>query len=289
MCGGHLVPEQHIPSKYVPPRYTGGTSYREHVRTVYFDDPRYEHQKQLAMRRTQEQVQETDANMVRLNQQIQEKNERVAEALTELTGQQFDASPTSWWDWWSNYLNRHPDIAASGVRGEFSAALLNQDVRGLARGALVWTRHGKHPVEEILPGDFVLSQHPRTGELAFRVVLAIRAIPEIEVRKIQLRETTIHASPDHVTWIAGRGWQKVSNLAQGERLHGVSSEPKVENVSEVYGLDGYDIVVDEFSTLFVGEQGVLVHDATSIRPAHMALPGFSAAAVAQAARRIATP
>jgi hypothetical protein len=159
----------------------------------------------------------------------------------------------------------------------------------LARGTWVWTQQGKRAVETILPGDFVLSQNPFTGELAHKVVLAIQAPRQIEVRKIEFNGRAMHFAPGHVVWAAGPGWQKVSNLAAGQRLHGVNNEPQIKEIREVFGLDGYDIVVEEFSTLFVGEQGVLVHDATLIRPTHTALPGFSPAAVAEAVHLAAVP
>jgi len=284
MCGGHMVPERHVRSKYVEPKYSGGVPYQAHVRTAYFEDPRYERQKQLTYRQSKSNSVQSDARLAQLNERIQQKNERIAEVLTEVTGEKLGTAPRIWWNWWSDYLDRHPDLAALGMRKNFNTRLLNQDTRGLARGALVWTLRGKRPVETILPGDFVLSQNPHTGELTHKVVLAIQATPEMEVRKIELNDSTFHTSPGHVVWVAGHGWQKVSTLANGNQLHGVSEELRVNDVQEIYGLDGYDIVVEGFSTLFVGEQGVLVHDATTIRPAHTALPGFSAAAVAEAAQ-----
>ncbi|MCH8840140.1 MAG: hypothetical protein IH831_05590 [Planctomycetes bacterium] len=289
MCGGYLVPERHIPRRYVAPRYSGGVLYREHVSTAYFDDPGYEKNKQLTLQYSKSQAIQSDARLVQLNERIQQKNERIAEVMAELTGERFGADPKRWWNWWSDYLDRHPDMAAMGLRQDFNTALLNQEPRGLARGAWVWTQQGKRAVETILPGDFVLSQNPYTGELAHKVVLAIQAPRQIEVRKIEFNGRAMHFAPGHVVWAAGLGWQKVSNLAAGQRLHGVNNEPKIEEIREGFGLDGYDIVVEGFSTLFVGEQGVLVHDATLIRPTHTALPGFSPAAVAEAAHLAAVP
>ena len=289
MCNGHLVPEKHIPSRYVSPKYSGGTPYRAHVSTAYFEDPRYEKNKQFTLEYAKSRAIQSDTRLIQLNKRIQQKNERIVEVMAELTGERFGADPKRWWNWWSNYLDRHPDMAAMGLRQDFNTALLNQEPRGLARGTWVWTRQGKRAVETILPGDFVLSQNPFTGELAHKVVLAIQAPRQIEVREIEFNGRAMHFAPGHVVWAAGPGWQKVSNLAAGQRLHGVNNEPQIKEIREVFGLDGYDIVVEGFSTLFVGEQGVLVHDATLIRPTHTALPGFSPAAVAEAVHLAAVP
>lgn len=60
-------------------------------------------------------------------------------------------------------------------------------------------------------------------------------------------------------------------------------------VAESYPIDTYDLIVDDFHTYFVGKQGTLSHDATPVGRTFVALPGFSPAAVANAARLAVAP
>ena len=95
-------------------------------------------------------------------------------------------------------------------------------------------------------------------------------------------ETELHCAPGHVVWATGTGWQRISKLSLGQSLHGTTTEAQVTGVGAAFKIDSYDLTVDGFHTFFVGVQGLLVHDSTPIAPAHVALPGFSPAAVANA-------
>lgn len=284
MCNGHLMPAARIPARYVQPRYSAERTDYEQVGTIHADDPYFESNKRHTVERSQRRAQETARELTQKNQQIHQRNEHLVEVLTELTGERFEASPKSWWNWWGEYLDRHPDVAATGMRQELNRALLNQDSRGLARGTWVWTRQGLRAVELLRPGDYVLAQHPTSGELAYQVILAVRAPVQITVNKIDLGEDALHCAPGHVVWVSGLGWQRVLALDINQHLHGVRDESKITAVGEAFSIDSYDLVVDGFHTFFIGQPGILVHDATPIRPAFDALPGFSPAAVADAAR-----
>jgi hypothetical protein len=195
------------------------------------------------------------------------------------------AFPQSWWNWRSDYLDKHPGAATQGTRRQLNAALLNQAPRGLARGTSVWTRQGKIPIEQVLPGDYVLAQDPRTGELAYQAVLALTSPRTLQVSKLSVGGAELFCSPGQVAWIAGAGWQRVSQLTPGQALHGVTQADRLARVNPSFEIECYDLVVEEFHTFFAGEQGLLVHEATPIAPAHVALPGLSPAAVATAVER----
>ncbi len=275
-----LMIEETIPGYTIPTR----DNY-ERIGTVIGDeDPNYTARKNRVATASQADAQREDQALRQRNQAITAQNERIGQVLVEVTGEKLKAFPKSWWNWWSNYLDQHPDLAASGARQQFNAALLNQHLRGLARGTLVWTHQGKQAVETVRPGDYVLSQAPQTGELAYKLVLAIGNPREIPVSKIHMGETSLHSAPGHVIWATGLGWQRVSKLTQGQPLHGLHQEPTVGQVEDAFTIDSYDLVIDDFHTLFVGQHGLLVHDATPIQPAYVALPGFSAGAVSSAVR-----
>jgi len=85
-------------------------------------------------------------------------------------------------------------------------------------------------------------------------------------------------------------------LAARKELRGVREPAAVpalldefaeEGTTEEQTIDCYDLIVDGFHTYFVGESGILAHDATPIKPTYVALPGISPAGVANAVRLVA--
>ncbi|MEM8944073.1 MAG: hypothetical protein AAGD11_02740 [Planctomycetota bacterium] len=275
--GDQYVRKETIPgytiAGYHTVRFTG---YR------YLETSNFVGRMQAATEESRLATQNVERQLEAHNQAIAANNQRVAEVLTEVTGETLSAFPKSWWNWWGTYLDAHPDIGTSGTRQQLNAALLNQQPRGLARGTWVWTRRGKRPIEQVRPGDFVLSQDTKTGELAYQLVLAIAAPRSLAVSKVEVDETELHCAPGHVVWSTGAGWQRVSKLNTNQSLHGLAAESPINDVVDAFEIDSYDLIVDGFHTFFAGERGVLVHDGTPIAPTHVALPGFSPAAVATA-------
>ncbi len=277
--GAEYLKEVTTPDVEVPGGYSktfAGYSYAE--------DPTLVAKQQAARGKLRQQALQAQRALQEHNRATLFQNERIAAVLSEVTGETLTAYPKSWWNWWSDYLDSHPGMATVGTRQQLNRALLNQESRGLARGTWVWTRQGQRAVETVRPGHFVLAQDPRTGELAYQVVLALTTPRQMTVSKVEFNETELHCSPGHVVWATGNGWQRVSKLTSGQSLHGVNAEDHVGHVDTAFDIDSYDLIVDGFHTFFVGEQGLLVHDATPIGPSHVALPGFSSAAVAEAVK-----
>lgn len=266
-----------LPDLKVPARYKA-----EYAGTAYFEDPEYAQRQERARQKLVAEAKRAEAAWVERNQNIEQRNERIAEVLTDVTGKRLSAFPKSWWNWWGNYLEQNPDVGTVGTRQQLNFALLNQQQRGLARGTWVWTREGKKPIETVRPGDYVLAQNPDTGELTHKVVLALATPQQMPVSRVAIDASELHCAASHVIWAVGAGWQRVSKLAAGQSLHGALDSFVVASVKETFSIDSYDLIVDDFHTFFVGEQGLLVHDATPIGPAPVALPGFSPAAVADA-------
>jgi len=120
------------------------------------------------------------------------------------------------------------------------------------------------------------------------MVLALATPQRMAVSKVDVSGAELHCAPGHVVWATGTGWQRISKLTSGQSLHGVATEARVEQVNKAFEIDSYDLIVDGFPTFFVGEHGLLVHDATPIGSAPVALPGFSPAAVADAVKWVAS-
>lgn len=280
-CGGRTIPGYTRPAKYVPAVYREAYTVNQHVGTSYRQDPAYDASRRQTLEHSQADAMDVQSHVAEKNKTRQQKNERVAEVLAKVTGETLAAFPKSWWNWWKNYLEDNPG-AAQGARQQLSMTLLNKDPRGLARGTWVWTGSGLQKIEQIMPGDYVLSQDPETGELAYQLVLAIAWPQELPVNRVDLADSSIHCAKGHVIWQAGKGWKRLGKLEPKQMLHAVKNEPKVEQIDEVFSIDCYDLIVDKSHTFFVGEEGVLVHDGTPVAPSYAALPGFSPAAVAHA-------
>ncbi len=62
-------------------------------------------------------------------------------------------------------------------------------------------------------------------------------------------------------------------------IHGVESATRIETLLPVEEEETYNLVVADFSTYFVGQQGILVHDNTPRRPTQAVVPGFTAAQI----------
>jgi hypothetical protein len=62
-------------------------------------------------------------------------------------------------------------------------------------------------------------------------------------------------------------------LGDSASLHGVNGGTRVRGVEEAKNAEAYNLVVADFSTYFVGETGVLVHDNTFRKPTQAIVPG----------------
>jgi hypothetical protein len=68
-------------------------------------------------------------------------------------------------------------------------------------------------------------------------------------------------------------------LAVGKTLHALSGGVKVESIEKQAEADqlpaefAYNLIVDDFHTFFVGDQGLLVHDNTPREPTAALVPG----------------
>ena len=284
-CGRvNFVPPHYQPARHVPALYSSSGYKRTYLGDYYEKNPQYIRNRNLVSQGSAQKAETVQRQVQVTNQEILQNNERIVGLLTEVTGKTLDTYPKSWWNWWSDYLDQNPDIATSGARQQLNMTLLNHESRGLARGTWVWTLSGKESIETIRPGDYVLSQNAATGELAFKVVLLVNSLPTIAVSQYSFPKGTLHSTPGHVVWASGAGWQRTGKVQFDTSLHGVYSEMQLIEVGEEFHIDCYDLVVADNHTYFAGDVGILVHDATPVKPTYEALPGFSPAVVADAIR-----
>jgi hypothetical protein len=145
----------------------------------------------------------------------------------------------------------------------------------LVAGTPVWTIAGPTPVEQLQPGDMVLSQHPETGELAYQPVLRTTVRPRGKVIRIIAEGETIAASGGHLFWVAGEGWVKARHLEAGQELHGCDGPVGVSGVEPGDETETYNLEVADFNSYFVGATKILCHDNTIRRPTTTIVPGLA--------------
>jgi hypothetical protein len=93
--------------------------------------------------------------------------------------------------------------------------------------------------------------------------------------KITVDGEDIVSTLGHPMWVARKRWQMAKHLEPGDRLHGVSGVLTVEAVDGLVPMNvAHNLVVADWATYFVGEQGVLVHDNTYRAPTRALIPGL---------------
>jgi hypothetical protein len=209
------------------------------------------------------------------NAYAEEINKRVTDALSRATGVDLEANPRAcqrWWkDYWYDYYEiekptetecQRPVYALNSYR--YTAAF------SCFQGSTpVWTLTGPVPIQQIRPGDRVLSQNPSSGELAYKTVLAVTTAKPAPMIRLTLGAENIVATRGHPFWVVGERWKMAKHLEVGTRLHSPSGAVPVDAVQAVPVEEAssgytYNLIVDDFHTYFVGERRVLVHHLTML-------------------------
>jgi hypothetical protein len=220
-------------------------------------------------------------------------NELIYPTLIVTTGQELGTDPRDWWNWW----DEHNEYYVDGPRPVHEYSYYDYDSyfygrpeweiepppppppgrrSCFAKGTLVWTKTGRRPIESIRLGELVLSQSVDTGELSYKPVIGATVRPPSEMRKLAVGKEQIATTLGHPFWVAGAGWRMAKELGEGDVLHGVKVPARITEFEPAETAVAFNLVVADFSTYFVGESGVLVHDNTPTRPTAAIVPGVSA-------------
>jgi hypothetical protein len=119
----------------------------------------------------------------------------------------------------------------------------------------------------------VLAQDVDTGELAYKPVIGRTVRPPSGIVKISVGGEEILATRGHPFWVAGAGWRMAKEIEGGAILHGITCAPRIEAVEPAIDAEAFNLIVADFSTYFVGESGLLVHDNTPRKPTRATAPG----------------
>ncbi|MCA9258405.1 MAG: hypothetical protein KDA61_04350 [Planctomycetales bacterium] len=242
------------------------------------------------LRRAQQKAERIRGDVAAYNQDVERRNQRVLDALRVITGEVDLAEPAQWWTAWQeynelnvSYLRQTYDTEESYYVDTFvdappvatSLSTVRPSCECFAPGTQVWTRSGPRAIEQIRPGELVLSQDPTTGELDYRPVLETTAGPAKRFLNLTTDSNEqIVASPGHRFWVEGEGWVMAKFLSDSHSLHGLREDRNVTETVELEGGIAYNLVVDEFHTYFVGESRLLVHDIGCPLPTLAATPGL---------------
>jgi hypothetical protein len=134
-------------------------------------------------------------------------------------------------------------------------------------GTLVATKSGLKAIEEIESGELVLARDDETTDLAWQPVRATMRRVNLPVLKLEVvaEDGTIDrlgVTGEHPFWVEDRGWVPAADLSLGDELFSprggwlkVGAGTWLTTRHDVYNLE-----VGRYSTYFVGETKVWVHN-----------------------------
>jgi hypothetical protein len=256
----------------------------------------------------------TEQRVRNMNKATEARNMAIITALRALTGSNLGDSPVAWWDWWrekneyyaseerpveenyysgtDSYYYGQPRYGRRSSRpkptgGKYQITFHTKDnpiIRlppGMhccfASGTKIWTKTGLQSIEILELGDLVLSKNVDTGELCFKPIIGVVLRPSSRLIRLSLGREAILTSAGHPMWVSGAAWQMAKELKTGAILHGVEGPVTIEQIDSADEAEAYNLIVADFSTYFVGESGILVHDNTPRKPTLAKVPGLVAA------------
>ena len=207
-----------------------------------------------------------DVNSIeQFNFQATTLNQRVLPVLLETVGAPVSDSDldslSKWWYDRLGYTYEPPQKVQVVEEDSFPQIPPPTLFSCFVAGTPVRTIEGFRPIEQILPGDMVLSQDVETGELDFRPILVVHHNAPNRTLRIKLSNNEIlAASIYHRFWRSGRGWTLARELKPGDILRTLGSTVRVDSVEPGVTEPLFNLDVMKNRSFFVGKGDVLVHD-----------------------------
>lgn len=218
-----------------------------------------------------------------MNRESERRNQVLIDLLEDLTNSEVGQEPAAWWNWWrdtdgtvdiNNVGLRVTSLAAEVMQTRQVTQSTNRARDGFHAETTVWTRRGLLPISRVIPGDEVLSQHPESGELAFKLVLGVTTAPSSICRKMTADKSEFIATKGARAWVTGTGWRSFKSMQPEDRIHSVDGWTKIESLVDIENQPANNLIVEDFHTFFVGKQKLLVHDGAPVEPASTVVPGL---------------
>jgi hypothetical protein len=133
-------------------------------------------------------------------------------------------------------------------------------------GTEVATPHGPIAIEDILPGQTVLTWDLEAERLVSATVLRIMASAVGGTLELTVAGETIHTTSEHPFWVPGSGWLTASDLRPGTQLlSGSGARLSVDAMRRVDGATTvYNMEVGGLHTYLVSAARILVHNKSNI-------------------------
>lgn len=245
------------------------------IKPVFLPNPEFQSRKRASIQGALQTGRAVQAQVDQLNQMTGQQNQQIAAVLTQLTGVSLKPDPRECWDWWQDYIDARPEVLHEAFQQGMTVSelALRPTPMSLAEGTLVWTSNGRLSIQQLRVSDLVLAQHPETGELTYKPVLAV-AIAESPTLRLQVSGETITCSPGQAFWRAGEAWWRGCDLQPTHSLHGLTGSAAVRGKADFVAARSYQLIIGEYNNFFVGTQGLLVHDGSTPRPTKQRLPGY---------------
>ncbi|WP_254508675.1 polymorphic toxin-type HINT domain-containing protein [Anatilimnocola floriformis] len=223
----------------------------------------------------------TEVAVAEKNRLTDERNRRIADALTKSTGEKFAAQPDVWWKWWLD-LNEWTLPDGKGMysyyqynrREDWTDFKWPRKTSCLNAGTPIWTDQGPVAVERLKIGDLVLSRDVESGELAYKPVLLTTVREKRQLTELMVGAEKIQATGGHLFWVSGTGWVRTKELQASDVLHTATNPVNLTAAQPGIVAETYNLVVADFHTYFVGEHKLLSHDNTVRRPTNVVVPGL---------------
>jgi len=123
-------------------------------------------------------------------------------------------------------------------------------------------------------GDLVLSQHPDSGELAYKPVLRVTIGSPVKLLSMRTGSEKIDCTEGHLFWVSGSAWVQARHLSSGAGLHTADGTVAVSDLGDGRVEPAHNLIVADFHTYFVGRSRILTHDITPSRPTTTVVPGL---------------
>jgi hypothetical protein len=225
----------------------------------------------------------TDAQLMSAQKQREQLRERVTSALKVATGIKQELSVSQWLQKADELTERYSPPQYNEQPQITSAwrMQIRRTASCFPEGTPVLTAMGPVAIDELRPGDQVVSQNVETGETLLQPVQRVTLRPAVPLVEIEAGGETIRATRGHPFWVNGEGWIMAKHLKVGQQLHTPDGPLAIDRIGEQPAQEAYNLVVSDFATYFVGPQKVLVHDNQPLHGTSILVPGLAAREVQQ--------
>ena len=234
----------------------------------------------IAANAAQQAAQELELQTNAVNQESAVRNRPIFDVLEKVADAQLPRDANQWVNWWQDYNQYHwPQQTYYTYQQRPTSYFAGIGMSCFVAGTVVRTQTGMAPIESLKAGDRVLAQNQDSGELSYKLVLRTTIRPPAKMIRIKAGSEQITATLGHPFWVDGHGWKMAKELSASDLLHSLQGAVRIDSIEPAGEDKAYNLVVDDFNTYFVGQQGLLVHDNEFRKPTRAIVPGLIEEAV----------